>query len=119
MKSERTMEFILERPAAISAKLGAMADRAGCDRGLAEEEREASRGYRRPPEASAKLIHSGMKILARTEDRLDKLTATVEQISAKVEDLAEAQKKTEQALNRFIDSMRHALNGRKSNGQKR
>ena len=67
----------------------------------------------------AKLIHQGMVMLGKTNERLaesaqsqKELRQDLKEISQSHKELAAAQKATDRSLKAFIDSMRSGRNGR-------
>ena len=99
MDVERTMDFILEQQAATSAALAEIAAR--------QREMTAWQGEiaawqaktERRLTAISKLLQTGMKMLVKTDEKLNEVAA--------------AQKQTELNLNRLIGSQRRGSNGHK------
>jgi hypothetical protein len=93
------MEFILEQQAAASVKLVEITARQEAMATMQEEMTVWQVKTDKRLNAIAKLLQAGMKMLARTDERLSELAA--------------AQKQTELTLNRFIASLQRGANGRK------
>ena len=113
MDVQRTMDFILEQQAATSATLVEIAARQG---EMAAWQREMTAWQReiaawqaktdRRLNAISKLLQTGMKMLVKTDEKLNELAAAHKELAA-------AQKQTELNLNRLIGSQRRGSNGHK------
>src|SRR4029077_21035816 len=101
MNVEKTIEFILQHQATAEAK--AEAEMAA----LRQQQAESQAKSDREMAAIRKLIRAGMHMIVKNEE-------LIKQNEQHIQELAEAQKKTEGKLQAFIASLVRGRNGRQS-----
>jgi hypothetical protein len=102
MDVERTMQFILDNLASVTARQEAMAARQ-----QAAEARTAAMERRldRRMEGIVKLIKTGMRMMVQIQE-------SHKELAAEMKELAAAQKRTDQRFDRWLDSLKR-VNGHK------
>jgi len=112
MDIERTMEFIVENLASVTARLDRVAEQqeglAAEHRALAAEQRALAASQRktdRQMHGLQILVRTGMKILVKVEKNIAELTTAQKELAA-------AQKRTDQKFVRWLDSL-EGSNGHK------
>ncbi len=127
MDPEKTMEFILEQQASMSARQDAILNMIEAGMKLiARHDRQIKAladGFERVVESQGRLVHAQQTTEERlgrladaqqtTEERLGRLGEAQQSTERTVERLAAAQASTDEKLNRLIDTLqRNASNGR-------
>jgi hypothetical protein len=103
MDQERTMQFILDNLAAVSAS-------------QQQAEVRAARSDRQIKGIKA-LILTGMKLIVKLEKGQRELQKGHRELQAELKALAAAQKRTDQKFDRWLDSLKNGSNGQ--NGHKK
>jgi hypothetical protein len=102
MDVERTMQFILDNLASVTARQQAAEVRA-----VAMEHR-----LDRRMEGIVKLIKTGMRMMVEIQESHKELAAEMKGLAAEMKELAAAQKRTDQRFDRWLDSLK-GVNGHK------
>jgi hypothetical protein len=109
MDVERTMQFILDNLASVTARQEAMAasQEAAEARAAAAEARTAAMERRldRRMDGIVKLIKTGMRMMVEIQE-------SHKELAAEMKELAAAQKRTDQRFDRWLDSL-EGVNGHK------
>ena len=117
MDVERTMQFILDNLASVTARQEEAAVRAA-----AMEARAAATEQRldRRMDGIVKLIKTGMRMIVEIQEshkelaaEMKELAGEVKELAAGMKELAAVQKRTEQRFDRWLESMNKGANGHK------
>ena len=110
MDVERTMQFILDNLASVTARQEAAAVGAA-----AAEARAAAMERRldRRMDGIVKLIKTGMRMIVEIQESHKELAAAQKRTEESLAELAAAQKRTDQRFDRWLDSLNKGVNGHK------
>jgi hypothetical protein len=100
MDVEKTIEFILQQQARAEGQMAAIRQQ----QSKAEGQMAAIR----------KLIQTGMRMIIKQAEHIDRLAVTQEELAVAQKELARSQKVTETKLQGLIDALRRGGNGSRS-----
>ena len=104
---ERTIQFILDQQAKSEARWQRAEERMNKAEGRMDK-------FDRRLNAIAKLVQTGMKMLNRAAEEQREIRANMKQTQASIQDLAAAQKRTDQKFERLVELLsRRSPNGRR------